>query len=463
MTKTYVLDTNVLLNDPEAMFKFDDNHVIIPITVIEEIDNHKKDQSDLGRNSRQVARNLKECRKLGMLNEGVDLKSGGTLRIEVALRRVLDRLPLDLDEDVADNRILAVAIQCNGILVTNDSNLAIKAEGVGIKAEEYDNLKVNVDTLYTGTGKAYVTEQQLDDIYKLGALDENIVTVIGDVPSPNQCFVLYSMDNPKHSALVTYNSVMKRFDLLPQDLKTLGLMPRNSEQQFALDLLLNPDISLVTMIGIAGSGKTVTALAAGLHSVMVEKAYKKVLLLKPVISMDNKHQLGFLPGSMEEKLAPWMASYYDNIDFIMGEAKKADEVPKVKTKGKSDKFSVTSNLDDKDRAKVTWAREFIDQNILELGSLEHIRGRSLPNQYIIIDEAQSLTPHAIKTIITRAGEGTKIIAMGDIFQLDVPYLDASSNGLSYVVDKFKNEAIAGHITLTKSERSKLAEVASNIL
>ena len=147
----------------------------------------------------------------------------------------------------------------------------------------------------------------------------------------------------------------------------------------------------------------------------------------------------------------------------MGEAKKADEVPKVKTKGKSDKFSVTSNLDDKDRAKVTWAREFIDQNILELGSLEHIRGRSLPNQYIIIDEAQSLTPHAIKTIITRAGEGTKIIAMGDIFQLDVPYLDASSNGLSYVVDKFKNEAIAGHITLTKSERSKLAEVASNIL
>ena len=358
---------------------------------------------------------------------------------------------------------MAVAIQCNGILVTNDSNLAIKAEGVGIKAEEYDNLKVNVDTLYTGTGKAYVTEQQLDDIYKLGALDENIVTVIGDVPSPNQCFVLYSMDNPKHSALVTYNSVMKRFDLLPQDLKTLGLMPRNSEQQFALDLLLNPDISLVTMIGIAGSGKTVTALAAGLHSVMVEKAYKKVLLLKPVISMDNKHQLGFLPGSMEEKLAPWMASYYDNIDFIMGEAKKADEVPKVKTKGKSDKFSVTSNLDDKDRAKVTWAREFIDQNILELGSLEHIRGRSLPNQYIIIDEAQSLTPHAIKTIITRAGEGTKIIAMGDIFQLDVPYLDASSNGLSYVVDKFKNEAIAGHITLTKSERSKLAEVASNIL
>jgi len=463
MTKTYVLDTNVLLNDPEAMFKFDDNNVIIPITVIEEIDNHKKDQSDLGRNSRQVARNLKECRKLGMLNEGVDLKSGGTLRIEVALRRVLDRLPLDLDEDLADNRILAVAIQCNGILITNDSNLAIKAEGVGIKAEEYDNLKVNVDTLYTGTGKAYVTEDNLDAIYTLGALDEALVTVTGDFPSPNQCFVLYSMDNPKHSALVTYNSIMKRFDLLPQDLKTLGLMPRNSEQQFALDLLLNPDISLVTIIGKAGVGKTLVALAAGLHSVMVEKMYKKVLLLKPVISMDNKHQLGFLPGSMEEKLAPWMASYYDNIDFIMGEAKKADDVPKVKTKGKSEKFSVTSSLDNKDRAKVSWAHEFIDQNILELGSLEHIRGRSLPNQYIIIDEAQSLTPHAIKTIITRAGEGTKILIMGDLEQIDVPYLDASSNGLSYVVDKFKNETIAGHITLTKSERSKLAEIAANIL
>lgn len=461
MSKTYILDSNILMADPDAMFKFEDNIVIIPITVIEEIDQHKKDQNEVGRNSRQVARNLKECRKLGSLDKGVQLKNGGTLKVEVALKRVLDRLPLDLDADVPDNRILAVALHYKGILVTNDTNLAIKAEGVGIKAEEYDNIKVNVDTLYTGTGQAGCSQDSLDAIYNNGCLEESDV-VVKDPPLANQSFVLKNFDNTKQSALVTYNKPLRQYELLPQDLKTLGLLPKNAEQQFALNLLLNPDISLVSLIGLAGCGKTLLALAAGLHGVMETKMYKKLLLLKPIVSMDNKHQLGYLPGSLEEKMAPWVASYMDNIDFIMN----GEEPPKLKAKkvkGTSEKFSVVSDLDNKDRAKVSMAQELASHNMLEIGSLEHLRGRSLPNQFIIIDEAQSLTVHAIKTIITRAGEGTKIIAIGDIEQIDVPYLDASSNGLSYLVDKFAGQQCYGHVTLTKSERSPLAELAAKLL
>lgn len=466
--KTFILDTNILLSDPEALFKFDDNLVVIPITVIEELDRHKKDQNETGRNARQVARNLKECRKLGQLDKGVDLKNGGVLKVEVALQRVLDRLPLDLDANVPDNRILAVAIQCGGILVTNDSNLAIKAEGIGVRTEEYDNLKVNVDKLYTGTSSGGVTQVNLDGIYELGALPLDAVYV-KDSPTPNQCFILRNVDNPKQSALAIYDEQLKQYERIPHELKTLGLMPRNAEQQFALSLLLNPDISLVSLIGLAGSGKTLCALAAGLHGVMETKMYTKMLLLKPVVSMDNKHQLGFLPGSMEEKLAPWMASYYDNIDFIMNEAKKQEEPIKIKpAKGakptkKSEKFSVTSRLDDKEAAKVSYAEELIMHNYLEIGSLEHIRGRSLPNQFIIIDEAQNLSASSIKTVITRAGEGTKIVLLGDIEQIDVPYLDASSNGLTYVADRLKLSSMCGHITLTKSERSPLAELAATML
>lgn len=464
--KTFVLDSNILLTDPEAMFKFEEHNVTIPLTVVEEIDFKKKDPSELGRNARQVARNLRDLALTGKLNEGILLPGGGLLKVEISLERVLTRLPIDLSDNINDNRILAVAIETNGILVTNDANLAIKANALNIEAQQYENQRVNVDHLYTGTAEGYVSGRSLDQIYDSGVLGQQEVNT-EDEPLANQSFILHNSDSPKQSALATYNKALGQYELLPQDLKTLGLFPKNSEQQFALNHLLNPDISIVSLIGLAGSGKTLCALAAALHGVLETKMYKKVLLLKPIVSMDNAHKVGFLPGDLLSKLAPWAASYMDNIDFIMGEAKKADEMPKIKPpkkpKGASEKFSVTSNMDEKNNAVVSMTEELIAMNLLEIGSLEHIRGRSLPNQFIILDECQNMTINSLKTVITRAGEGSKIICMGDIEQCDVPYLDASSNGLSYLVDKFKGQDCYAHVTLEKSVRSPLAELAARLL
>lgn len=468
MTKNYVLDTNILLIDPEAIYKFEDNNVIIPITVIEEVDKFKKPRNDsereLARNARQVARNLDALMKLGKLNEGVALPKGGTLKVVLTLSQTLLRLPIDLAEDVEDNRILSVAIDYAAILVSNDTNMRIKAAAVGLKSEEYVAGSVNVqDDFYTGSGKGFIDNEALIRIYADKKLDLADVTLIDlETPYPNQCFNLQSMDNPKQAALARYDSVYKEFILLPNEMKTLGLSPKNAEQHHALHLLHDPEIKLVSMIGKAGSGKTLLALAAGIYGVTVSKLYTKVLLLKPIVSMDNGHQLGFLPGSMEEKLAPWLSSYYDNIDFIMGSS-EYDEPPKIKKAKNKKEDQYADSWHEKSVGKVSKAEELMALGLLEIGSLEHIRGRSLPNQFIIIDEAQGLTHNAIKTIITRAGEGTKVVLMGDIEQIDLPYLSAENNGLVYVADKFKDEPIAGHITLTRTVRSELAEKAAQLL
>lgn len=474
MPKNYVIDTNVLLIDPDAIFQFGDNNVILPLTVIEEVDTFKKpkrpEDQELARAARQVARNLKELMKRGRIDEGVTLDNGGTIRVVLTISQTLLRLPIDLAEDLADNRILSVAIDYKAILVSNDTNMAIKAVAVGLEAQEYKANAIKSEDFYTGTSKGYITEDSLNKIYDAKQLDLSEVTLVDlETPFPNQCFLLQSMDNPKHSALARYDSVMQEFKLLPLDMKTLGLIPKNSEQQHALNLLLDPEIKLVSMIGKAGSGKTLLALAAGIHGVLESKLYTKVMLLKPIVAMDNGHQLGFLPGSMEEKLSPWLASYYDNISFIMG-APQFDEAPmekvRAKSRGKGGKcksYDPEEKWEDKSQAKVSAAEELIALGLLELGSLEHIRGRSLPNQYIIIDEAQGLTHNAIKTIITRAGEGTKVILMGDVEQIDLPYLSADNNGLVYVADRFKEEPIAGHITLTRTVRSELAEKAAQLL
>lgn len=464
--KRYVLDTNVLLNDPEAMFKFDEHEVVIPITCIEELDKFKKDQNELGRNARQVARNLDGLREIGHLHEGVPLPNGGHLKVMLVLLRILDRLPYDLNDNLADNRILAVALDCKGTLVSKDINLRIKADALGIPSEDYQHTKINVDTLYTGVDKIYASDVAIDAIYQNGFSPLEFAGLEKE-PLPHECFVAHSIANEKHSALLKYNHIYKRFDLLPNDLKTLGLDPRNSEQKFAMDMLLNPAINLVSLIGLAGSGKTLLALAAGLHGVMETGLYKKLLLLKPVAPMDGAHELGFMPGNMMEKLAPWMASYYDNIEFIMGYKEDEPKPEIAKTKGgkklKKPDYDCPNDWDEKKVGKVSPAEELISLNFLEIGSLEHIRGRSLPNQFIILDEAQNMSQNSIKTVITRAGEGTKIVLLGDISQIDVPYLDASSNGLTYVADKFKGQDISAHLTLMKSERSRLAQLAADLL
>ena len=440
MRKNYVLDTNVLLHDPRALFQFKDNNVIIPIYVVEEIDKFKRDLSELGRNARQVSRDLDAFREEnGSLTEGVPLESGGTLRVLFTQRE----LPRELmNQHIADNRILALAMDVKErepnlrcVFVTKDINLRIRADALGLVTEDYENDKIENPEVYMGVRELEVGKGDIDDFYSRGELapPEGINGVY-----PNEFALLKDRNAPNHTALSKYNAQKGRFVPLLKSLKegAWGLRPRNKEQSFALDLLLNDEIKLVTIVGKAGTGKTLLAIAAGLQKTMEEQVYQKMLVSRPVFPLGK--DIGFLPGTVEEKLNPWMQPIYDNVEFLMG-LSRAD-----KKAGRS-------------------YRELIDLGLVAIEPLTYIRGRSIPNQYIVVDEAQNLTPHEVKTIITRVGDNTKIVLTGDPYQIDNPYVDSTSNGLVHVVNKFKHERLAGHITLTKGERSALAELASNVL
>ena len=440
MRKNYVLDTNVLLHDPRALFQFKDNNVIIPIYVVEEIDKFKRDLSELGRNARQVSRDLDAFREEnGSLTEGVPLDSGGTLRVLFTQRE----LPRELmNQHIADNRILALAMDVKErepnlrcVFVTKDINLRIRADALGLPTEDYENDKIENPEVYMGVRELEVGKGDIDDFYAHGELapPDGINGVY-----PNEFALLKDRNAPNHTALSKYNAQKGRFIPLLKSLKegAWGLRPRNKEQSFALDLLLNDEIKLVTIVGKAGTGKTLLAIAAGLQKTMEEQVYQKMLVSRPVFPLGK--DIGFLPGTVEEKLNPWMQPIYDNVEFLMG-ISRAD-----KKAGRS-------------------YRELIDLGLVAIEPLTYIRGRSIPNQYIVVDEAQNLTPHEVKTIITRVGDNTKIVLTGDPYQIDNPYVDSTSNGLVHVVNKFKHERLAGHITLTKGERSALAELASNVL
>ena len=440
MRKNYVLDTNVLLHDPRALFQFKDNNVIIPIYVVEEIDKFKRDLSELGRNARQVSRDLDAFREEnGSLTEGVPLESGGILRVLFTQRE----LPRELmNQHVADNRILALALDVKErepnlrcVFVTKDINLRIRADALGLVTEDYENDKIENPEVYMGVRELEVGKGDIDDFYARGELaPPNGINGV----YPNEFALLKDRNAPNHTALSKYNAQKGRFVPLLKSLKegAWGLRPRNKEQSFALDLLLNDEIKLVTIVGKAGTGKTLLAIAAGLQKTMEEQVYQKMLVSRPVFPLGK--DIGFLPGTVEEKLNPWMQPIYDNVEFLMG-LSRAD-----KKAGRS-------------------YRELIDLGLVAIEPLTYIRGRSIPNQYIVVDEAQNLTPHEVKTIITRVGDNTKIVLTGDPYQIDNPYVDSTSNGLVHVVNKFKHERLAGHITLTKGERSALAELASNVL
>ena len=438
MKKTYILDTNVLLHDPQAMFRFEDNDVVIPITVIEEIDRFKKDQSEIGRNARHISRMLDGFRKQAHLVEGVPLEKGGILKVVIFTESALKRLPPELRADQGDNRILAVALQlkesssCPVVFVTKDTNLRIKADAVGLPAQDYESDKVSIEELYSGNAQLVVGKEEVDRFYGQGYIDTAAELL------PNQFVTLVEDGNPSHTAICRYQSALRRLVPLirPPKEGVWGIHSRNREQQFAFDLLLNDDIQLVTLVGKAGTGKTLLAIAAGLFKSADEGTYSRLLVSRPIFPMGR--DLGFLPGDVEEKLAPWMQPIFDNVELLLGA---------VEERGK----------------RKRGYKELVDMGLLEIEPLTYIRGRSIPKQYMIVDEAQNLTPHEIKTIITRAGEGTKIILTGDPYQIDNPYVDSSSNGLAYVVEKFKGQEIAGHITLTKGERSSLAELAANLL
>lgn len=438
MKKIFVLDTNVLLHDPQALFSFEDNDLIIPMTVIEELDRFKKELSETGRNARQFSRIIDGLRNKAKLIEGVRLETGSLLRVDLYTEEHMKCLPPELRVDRGDNRILAVALDVKSrsespvVFVTKDINLRIKADVVGLTAEDYESDKVSLDELYTGTTEVLLPRDDIDLFYNQGFL-----AIDGEYYS-NQCLTLMDAANPSHTALARYHRPLRQaMPLLraPKD-GLWGIHPRNREQQFAFDMLLNEDIQLVTLVGKAGTGKTLLAIAAGLHKSADEGQYSRLLVSRPIFPLGR--DLGYLPGDIDEKLSPWMQPIFDNVELLLGSVEEG-------TKRKRG------------------YKELVDLGLLEIEPLTYIRGRSIPKQYMIVDEAQNLTPHEIKTIITRAGEGTKIVLTGDPYQIDNPYIDSSSNGLTYVVEKFKDEDIACHVTLDKGERSCLAELAANLL
>lgn len=439
--KTFLLDTNVLLHDSQSIFSFQDNEVVIPLAVIEEMDRFKKDGGETGRNARQVARLLDGLRQQGVLtNGGVDLANGGRLRVIFSGSSQFEALPRELQAVTVDNQILALALheQQRGrhpiVVVTKDINLRIKAHAVGLKAEDYETDKVSYDELFAGTMDVEVDGELVDRFYR----EKRVLPPAGEF-YPNQCLTLRNCGSDQHTAIGRLDPEGGFIVPIPDVPREgyWGILPRNREQKFALDLLVNPRIHLVTLIGKAGTGKTLLAIAAGLHCVTEMECYSRLLVSRPVFPMGR--DLGFLPGDVEEKLAPWMQPIYDNVDLLLrGSGPEVDK-------------------------KKRGYKELMDMGVLEVEPLTYIRGRSIPRQFIIVDEAQNLTPHEVKTIITRAGEGTKVVLTGDPEQIDNPYVDASSNGLTYVVERFKRDAISGHITLLKGERSSLAEAASNLL
>ncbi len=447
MRKYFVLDTNVLLHDPLAMFQFADNTVIIPIIVLEEIDQFKKELSDRGRSAREVGRRLDELRAAGHhLNEGVPLKSGGELKVVLGGHEIPPALR---NAHSADNMILGAALKIREgnerpvILVTKDVNLRIRADALGLTAQDYDVQRLSIDEVYTGNLELLASSAAIATFYQEGRLAlEALKAASENWPKQvygNQYVLLRSREGGQQTALGRLDLVAGM--LLP--IRKLregcwGIRPRNKEQHFSLDLLLNDEIKLVTLVGKAGTGKTLLAIAAGLQKVAEEKVFHKLLVSRPIFPLGR--DIGYLPGTVEEKLNPWMQPIYDNVEFLLG-------------------------LTSKDRDKKTGQshQDLVDMGFMAIEPLTYIRGRSIPNQFMIVDEAQNLTPHEVKTIITRVGDNTKIILTGDPYQIDNPYVDATNNGLTTVIERFKGQAIAGTITLSKGERSTLAELASNLL
>jgi PhoH-like ATPase len=439
MRKTFVLDTNVLLHDPNALFSFHDNDVVVPIYVVEEIDSFKKDLSELGRNARQVSRSLDGLRGEGSLSKGVTLDAGGLLRVATTARE----LPAEITTDRGqDSKILSVALDLRDnpdekkdvVFITKDTNLRIRADAVGVATEDYEPEHIEVQDLYTGYDELSVEPDGVDQFFAEGGIE---------LPDPyytaNQYLILRDNTKTNRTALgrVTAAEETQRLIPIPAFKQPIwGVRPRNREQHFALDALLDDDVKLVTMVGKAGTGKTLLAIAAGLHKITEEAVYQKLLVSRPIFPLGR--DIGYLPGDVEEKLNPWMQPIFDNVELLMG-------------------------LTTRDKKHGRSYKELIDLGVMQIEPLTYIRGRSIPAQYMIVDEAQNLTPHEVKTIISRAGEGTKIVLTGDPYQIDNPYVDQSNNGLIHVVNRFRSEPIAAHVTLTKGERSELAEVAANVL
>ena len=456
-TKIFVLDTNVLLYSAGSIESFTDNDVVIPMAVVEELDKFKKDLDQNGRNARQVIRKLDRLRIAGNLREGSPLQTvssiaTGKLRVlsSSALRAKLGDAELtqvfqsDLTDDSPDNRILQVAFLVQllqkdhqVIFISKDINLRLKADALGLKVMDYEREKIRSDVLYTGFRTVELEESALKAIYRENRLPEPPAGLF-----PNEFVVYRNRDNSGQTALAREFPDGSFATLRSENRTFWNITARNREQRMALELLCDPAVQLVTLVGGAGTGKTLLALAAGLEAVLKQEQYEKILVSRPIVPLGK--DLGYLPGDKGSKLLSWMQPIYDNLDFLL---RAEGPAPKGKSRY-SGGYSPES---------------LINSHRLELEALTYIRGRSLPRQYVIIDEAQNLTAHEVKTIISRAGEGTKMVLTGDPHQIDNPYIDSSSNGLSYLVERFKGEKLFGHVTLARSERSPLSALAANLL
>ena len=458
--KNFVLDTNVLLHDSDCLRGFADNVVNVPIYVIEEMDTFKRDQGELGRNARRIARELDGYRESGNLREGVPMPNGGIVRV------VMQRADLPKDFSIShtmDDAILSSALFLHReephrkvVFVTKDTNLRIRSDALGLNAVDYDRHGQDVSELYGGTSELTVPADAIDLLYAEGSIGQE---ELGKSYTfyPNQYLVLTAAGLASKTAYArVVNGRLEHLRGAKQS--AWGVGPRNREQMFAIDMLLRDDIQLCTLVGKAGTGKTLLALAAGLQAVTEKEAYRKLLVSRPIFPFGR--DIGFLPGSVEEKLNPWMQPIHDNIDYLMTSQSRNS---RPGSGGSNKEGGKDGGKEGSKDARVWTFETLADQGILEVEPLTYIRGRSLPGVYMIVDEAQNLTPLEIKTVLTRVGAGTKIILTGDPYQIDQPYLDSVNNGLTYVVERFKDQAIAGHITLTKGERSPLAELAANLL
>ncbi len=465
--KTFVLDTNVLVHNPKALFVFEDNDVIVPYTVLEELDRFKGDNDDRGRSARAAIRYLDRLRNLGRLDTGVSLGNGepslaeagpygptGTLTVDMAP----EELPRPLSRERADDRIIGVALKRKAagelvVLVSKDINCRIKCDALGLLAEDFENQKVDVDDLYSGYITLRVQGDVIDDLYAnrvlpMSALAETMEREGIDPERalpPNGFALLIDEQDDSHTGLG--RRIADTDHLTPisgqRNKPVYGIMARNVQQTMALDLLCDDSVKLVSLIGSAGTGKTLLAIAAGMSKVFgQESRYDKLLVARPIMPMGR--DIGYLPGDKDEKLLQWMQPIFDNLTYLLS------------TRGAGTQHADSQTAEQR-------IGKMVADGKLVLEALTYIRGRSIPHQFMIVDEAQNLSPHEVKTIVSRVGEGTKLIFTGDIEQIDNPYLDSSSNGLSYLVERMRGSGVVGHIALAKSERSELASIATERL
>ena len=445
MKKIFILDTNVLIHDPEAMFSFDDNDVYLPIYVIEEIDKLKEYNDRVGKSARETSRNIEKLRKeeknsnLSLL-EGLKNSTGGTFRIVLGENDSVN-IPDSLNKNLTDNKIIGQALRIKNenkkrkvILVSKDMNVRIKANVLGMETVDYVKDQIDINQLYEGWKEIEISNDLFSLLEKAPIINWDLV--LKEEPKANE---LIRFKNSNKEILTIYKKEREKLEKqVFADTKVWGVFARNTEQKQAMELLMDERIKLVTLVGKAGTGKTLLAIATALEQVVERKLYKKIFIARPIVPMGN--DIGFLPGTEKEKMQPWMLPIYDNIEFLA-----------------SNKGQTSSN----EAEKVVAGLESL--GLLKVEPLTYIRGRSIPQGFIIIDEAQNLTPHEVKTIITRVGKDTKIVFTGDPDQIDNPYLDANSNGLAYIAEKMKNEILVGHIRLVKGERSEISELASRLV